>query len=204
MSIGVAGESRSVLERTLFARKLPVTSSIFLRPMHPKTAIRPDPQAIQRILALGWVAQLKIHGHRAQIHIPADESAEIIAFNRHGSRHKKALSPSIQKELRRVFAPKEGWNVIDTEWLKPEDKIYVFDIIKQEGKLLRHLAFPQRWKLLPRAYLSPHLSTLPLLTTQAECLKALASNAPHVEGLVFKAGTRAGFADSSILRCRKR
>jgi ATP-dependent DNA ligase len=176
--------------------------SLFIRPIHPKTEIRPTPEAIRKVLAAGWVGQLKIHGHRAQIHIPADPKEEILAYNRQGQLHKKEIPSSIQTELRRVFAPASAWNVIDSEWLKPEDKIYVFDFLKKEGESLHRLNFQDRWKLLPRAYLSPHLQTLPVLTTLAQCLEALGRPEETIEGLVFKSPSP-GFEDSSIVRCRR-
>ena len=86
-------------QETLFTRKVHLRPSLFMRPMHPKTEIRPTSEAIQKILAAGWVAQLKIHGHRAQIHIPSDSSEELIAYNRQGQVHKKALPPLMASEL---------------------------------------------------------------------------------------------------------
>jgi hypothetical protein len=176
--------------------------SKFIRPMHPKSEIKADAPSVHKVLAAGWVGQMKVHGHRAQIHIPADASKRIVVFNRQGNEHKKALSEKILRELRRLFSPAKGWNVIDAEWLKDEEKIFVFDIIKHEGVLLQRLSFPERWKLLPRAYISPVFSTLPLLDTPEKCLKLLNRPPEHCEGLVFKSLSRRGFADSSIVRCR--
>lgn len=172
--------------------------------MHPKTEIRPDSGAIDRVLKAGWVGQLKIHGHRAQIHVPASADEAVIVYARAGHQHKKALTPSMEKEIRRLFTPELGWNVLDAEWLKPEEKIFVFDYLKKDGKLLRGLTYPERWAMLPRAYLSPHLQTLPLLKTLSKCLEALESREEHVEGLVFKSLNSTGFSDTSILRCRRR
>lgn len=193
-----------VYSQTIFTRRVTLSSpSPFIRAMHPKSAIRPQPEAIQRILAKGWVGQLKIHGHRAQIHIPAEENKPLIAYTRQGRRHKLALAPKIASELRRVFGPDKGWNVLDTEWLKPAEKIFVFDILKKDGEILRRLSFPDRYALLRRDYLSPHLVTLPLISDFAGCQKALAKTEDYVEGLVFRSTTRPGFADTSIIRCRK-
>lgn len=178
--------------------------SPFIRPMHPKTGIRPVPEAISRILDSGWVAQLKIHGHRAQIHVPADRDEPIWVFNRHGAQHKKLMPEPMVAEIRRVFTPTTGWNVVDAEWIKGEDKLYVFDFLKRDGELLRKMPFPQRWQLLPRLYLSPHIQTLPLIRDLKGCLEALDERQPHIEGLVFKSLTSPGFADTSIIRCRRR
>ena len=191
-----------IFEETILTRKVPLRSSLFLRPMHPKTEIRPRVDAIQRVLDAGWVGQLKIHGHRAQIHISADPQEPVTLYNRQGQVHKKDISPLMLSELRRVFGPTSGWNVLDGEWLKPEERIYVFDFIKQENLLLNRLNFQERWHKLPRAYLSPCLQTLPYLTTLAQCLEALALPSENIEGLVFKSLTP-GFEDTSIIRCRK-
>jgi len=191
-----------VFQPTLFTRRSPLHASIFIRPAHPKTEIRPTPEAIRKILEAGWQGQLKIHGHRAQIHIPADPEEEILAYNRHGQLHKKKIPETFLSELRRLFAPAQQWNVIDAEWMKNEDKLYVFDFLKQEGELLHRLNFMARWKLLPRAYLSPVFQTLGVLTTLDQCLQALKRPEPFIEGLVFKSSAQ-GFEDSSIIRCRR-
>lgn len=180
-----------------------VSTSAFIRPMHPKTEIRPDRAAIKRVLDMGWAGQLKIHGHRAQLHVPADAAQPVRAYNRHGQLHKKTLPKPVEAELRRLFAPKSGWSVLDAEWLKGEDKIFVFDYVKREGELLSSLGYLARWELLPRVYASPCIETLGLLRTVDKCLEALASTDPHVEGLVFKALETPGFADTSIVRCRR-
>jgi len=171
--------------------------------MHPKTEIRPERDAIRKVLDAGWVGQLKIHGHRAQIHIPADGADDTIAYNRQGKIHQKLLPDEIVVELRRLFAPREEWTVLDAEWLKPEGKLFVFDLIKKDGKLLNRLSYAERYKLLPRDFISPHVQILPLLTTVDRCMEAFEKERPHVEGLVFKSMTTAGFGDTSIVRCRR-
>lgn len=202
---GRGASPTSFFTETIFTRRISVaiSPSPFIKAMHPKAAIRPEPTAITRILAANWVGQLKIHGHRAQIHIPANVAEPVIAYNRHGKKHKKALPQAVEKELRRIFSPDSGWNVIDTEWLKGEDKIYVFDFLKRDGELLRRLTFPDRWKSLPRDFISPFVSVLPLIRDLPGCLKALQSTDPNVEGLVFKSMGTPGFSDTSIVRCRK-
>lgn len=194
----------SVFARTIFTRRSVVPMPLFIRAMHPKTAVLPEPAAIRRILAAGWVGQLKIHGHRAQLHVPSIQGEPIIAYTRQGKRHGKALPSAVEKELRRIFTPAKGWNVLDAEWVKSDDRLYVFDLLKEDGTLLRSLAYPDRWKRLPRHFISPHVTILPLLKTLPACLEALASPDPRVEGLVFKSSTSPGFSDTSIVRCRKR
>lgn len=195
-----------VFEETIFTRKAHLRPSLFMRPMHPKTEIKPTSEAIQKILDLGWVGQLKIHGHRAQIHISSDPNEEIIAYNRQGRTHKKVIPTLMVSELRRLFTPAQGWNVIDTEWLKDkpdmEDRIYVFDFLKKENQSLGRLNFQERWKMLPRAYLSPVMQTLPILGTLQQCLTALEKPDVYIEGLIFKSPSP-GFEDTSIIRCRR-
>ncbi len=172
--------------------------------MHPKTEILPERAVVEKILRAGWVGQLKIHGHRAQIHLSADPEESSLAYNRQGKLHKKLLPEKILVELKRVFSLEEDWTVLDTEWIKPENKLYVFDILKMNGKALRRLSYLERYQLLPKDYISPHIQTLPLLSTVEKCMAALEREEDFIEGLVFKSPASKGFSDSSIVRCRKR
>lgn len=175
-------------------------SSIYIPAMHPKTEIAPTRASVEKTLKAGWIGQTKIHGHRAQIHLSATDA---IVYNRQGRPHAKALSPEIVTELRRLLPPFEGYTVFDAEWLKPEKKIFLFDLLKRDGQLLNRMTYRERHALLPRAYISKHVQTLPLLTTLERCMDVLSDPDPLVEGLVFKAD-RKGFEDTSIVRCRKR
>lgn len=177
--------------------------SIFIHAMHPKTEIKPHPSTLQKILDAGWVGQLKIHGHRAQIHISADPLVEPYAYNRQGRIHKKLLPKPVISELRRLFTPERQWNVIDAEWLKDTDKLFVFDLLKLNGDTLVRLNYAERWNLLPRAFISPSISILPVFTSLNQCLEALQNPEPYIEGLVFKSQSSPGFEDTSIVRCRK-
>lgn len=185
-------------------RQIKLEESKFITSMHPKTEILPNPDSIKRILKSSWWGQIKIHGHRAQIHIPENEQKSILVYTRKGGFHKKSLGPAISKELFRLFKPKEGWSVIDSEWLKPKNKIFVFDLLKHNGKLLTDYTYEERWSLLPQVYKSEYIETLPVYRSVEACLKALDSEIPHVEGLVFKSYKTPGFQDTSIIRCRKR
>lgn len=181
-----------------------MTESAFIKAMHPKTEISPTLPAVTKILAAGWAGQMKIHGHRAQIHISSDPNQDVLAYNRQGQLHKMLLPEKIAKELRRILNPTEGWTVIDSEWIKPKNKLFIFDILKSNDELLRKLTYGERYKLLPRSYISPHIKTLPLITTPEKCMEVLASDEDYIEGLVFKSLTTRGFEDTSIVRCRKR
>lgn len=176
--------------------------SFYIRAPHPKTEIRPDLASVSRILDAGWLAQLKIHGHRAQVHIHESDLQPVLVYNRHGQQHKKVLPDAVEAELRRVFLPARGWNVLDAEWIKDVDKIYIFDFLKQDNQSLRGLNFESRWKRLPRNFISPSLQILPLLRDATECMAALARPEEWIEGVVFKSASP-GFEDTSIIRCRK-
>jgi ATP-dependent DNA ligase len=175
-----------------------------IRPIHPKTEIAPTRDAIQRILERGWWGQVKIHGHRAQIHIPSDEPEGIVVYNRQGQPHRKVLPQDVASEVLRIFRPQSGWNVIDAEWLKSEDRLFVFDFLKREDQLLDAATYGERYDMLPRVYKSQKILTLPPLKSLDACLSVLADPAPHVEGLIFRSPVTRGFIDSGIVRCRKR
>ena len=181
-----------------------MTTSRFIRAMHPKTDIKPDRADVAKVLKAGWWGQLKIHGHRAQIHVPSDPHADVEAYNREGQRHAKALPPSVVAEIRRLFQPRLGWTVIDCEWLKGSDRVFVFDLLRDGGELLEDHTYAERYERLPRVYSSAHVETLGLLKTLPSCLEALESPVLHVEGLVFRAPFIRGFIDSAIVRCRRR
>lgn len=174
--------------------------------MHPKTEIRPDRAAIKRVLDHGWAGQLKIHGHRAQIHLSPDPAQPSQVYNRQGALHAKPLPPALAAELQRIFGPRPdapGWTVLDAEWLKGDDRVFVFDLLRREGRLLEPLTYAERWELLPRVYASEMVETLPLLRSVDRCLEALARPEPWIEGLVFRALSTPGFSDTSIVRCRR-
>lgn len=194
-----------IFNPTLLSGRRIVALSKFIRPIHPKTEILPNAQTIGRLLRSGWVGQLKIHGHRVQIHLPDDPAIPPIFYTRHGGLHKLKPSKAMVSEIFRVFGPVKGkgWTVIDGEWLKPKKKIFVFDLLKKEGELLHKLTYEQRFALLPKRYLSPHLQSLPLLKSLESCLEGLEDSNPIIEGLVFRALKTPGFKDTSIVRCRK-
>jgi len=58
--------------------------------------------------------------------------------------------------------------------------------------------------MLPQVYRSDCVETLPLYRTVERCLEALARPEPWIEGLVFKALSTPGFADTSVIRCRRK
>jgi ATP-dependent DNA ligase len=192
-----------VFERTIFTRAIAVKDSAFIAAPHPKTIVAPTRPAMQKVLDAGWWGQMKIHGHRAQIHIAADESLPPIAYTRQGRPHTVPLPKEFLSELRRLLAPKNGYSAVDAEWLKPAGKLYLFDYLKHNGQVLSAYTYAERYQLLPRVYRSSCIETLPILRSAEECLEVLARSEPWVEGLVFKSPTTVGFRDSAIVRCRK-
>lgn len=205
------GALPGIFDETIFSspsfgpnlRKRREVESSFIRPMHPKTEIRPKREAIEKILNLGWVGQLKVHGHRAQIHLSSDPHRDPIVYNRQGKPHQKSLTPAMVAELRRIFMPQSGWTVLDAEWLKSQEKIFVFDLLRSEGKTLNQMTYQDRYPLIPRAYISPHFLTLPLLETLEKCIDALQSSESWIEGIVLKSISTPGFEDTSVIRCLK-
>ena len=192
-----------IFDETIFTMKTPKKASVFIKAMHPKTEISPSPTAIEKILKAGWAGQMKVHGHRAQIHLSADPAIIPVAYNRQGKPHKKLLPDEIIQELRRILKLKSDWTVIDAEWLKNENKLFLFDILKLDGKILRALNYAERWKLLPKLFISPNVQVLNLITTVPKCLELLQSKEEYIEGLVFRSINTKGFSDTSIIRCRK-
>ncbi len=193
-----------IFEATILSGRRVTKGPKHIRPIHPKTEIAPNRGAIEQILSLGWWGQTKIHGHRAQVHIPSDPQQELVFFNRMGQRHSKVLASDVSDELSRIFRPKSGWNVIDAEWLKSEDRFFVFDLLKREDKILDSLSYGERYALLPRVYVSPKIVTLPPLKTIDQCMAVLADPSAHIEGLIFRSVATTGFLDNGIVRCRKR
>lgn len=190
-----------LFEPTIFSGLSTLFASHYIRAMHPKSAIPPTRTAVKKVLDAGWWGQTKIDGHRAQLHIPCDPQEDILVYTRQGQLHKKLLPAPLIKELQRLFTPQDGWNVIDAEWYKGTDQLYVFDMLKFNGKLLDTYPFAERYALLPRVYSSPCIETLPLIKSLEQCMEILETRDERVEGLVFKSPHTEGFADTGVVRC---
>ena len=193
-----------VFEPFFFTREIKLSLSPFIKAMHPKSEIKAHKDAIERILQQGWWGQPKIHGHRAQIHLASDTQPDVLVYTRKGGLHKKPMPAAMANELYRLLGPQKGYTVLDAEWVKKTDKLYLFDILKREGQLLQGYTYAERYAILPQVYKSELIETLPVIKTAAKCLKLLASNDPMIEGLVFKSSTSKGFSDTSVIRCRKK
>lgn len=191
-----------ISDDTIFTRQRPLLPTRYMKAPHPKTSIKPDLVAIQRILDSGWVAQFKVHGHRAQIHIHANPQQASYVFNRQGKLHKKSLSKTLEDEIRRILQPKSDWTVLDCEWLKGDDKLFLFDILRQNGEALHHMTYEDRYERLPRIYRSPHIETLGIWKQASHGFEAIETAPAYIEGFVLKAFHTKGFSDTSVIRCR--
>jgi hypothetical protein len=176
--------------------------SLFIRPVQARGEISIDAAKIRVLLESGWVGQIKTRGHYAQIHIPSSSGSEVVAYTRSGERHKKLLPQSLEGELRMRFAPASGWTVIDCEWIKTQNRLYVFDCLKLAGKMLAKKTFGERHALLESASNGLSIVLLPMLASVEECLSALETHNEAYEGLLFHKADVAGFDDSHLLRAR--
>lgn len=178
----------------------------FIPAQHPKASLAPDRATVARMIAMGYTAQRKVNGARAQVHVSAE--GEVVAFTRQGTRHTEAFPPQLKAYLAERYAPEAGWNVYDAEWQRQEDdrrgKLYLFDLIVLNNKPLDSATFEERHEILAgRFVLGPMLGLLPVLTTVAACMAVLEDPSPFTEGLVFRTPKCSGFHNSSLLRCRK-
>ena len=192
-----------LFSKTILSRSVELKPSLFIKSMHPKTQIRPDRASVAKVLALGWWGQKKVHGHRAQIHLGPKAEEQVLAYTRKGLLHTRPLPMGIVNELYRLFSPEDSWIAIDCEWVKPEEKLYLFDVLKWGGRTLSHLTYSERYELLPKVFKSESIETLPIYKTLSSCMSVLEGSCERVEGLVFKAPDTKGFFDTSIVRCRK-
>lgn len=179
------------------------SQSRYIKGPHPKASIPPKSEIIKEFLSLGWIFQQKINGRRIQIHIPRCPIKEIICYTRQGSLHTIPLSSNIQDVIRAYYAPKQGeWNVLEGEFVPQLDKVFLFDVLVHEDKLLTHLNFKSRHSLLKRAFISPYLSILKTFTSIKDAVRILAGKEDWIEGIIFKSDS-IGFDDRSVVRCRK-
>ena len=75
-----------------------------------------------------------------------------------GQELRQGLEEAMVAELRRVFTPSIDWNVIDAEWLKPEEKLYVFDLLKRDGETFQTMEvteFKVLDKVAPETFSEP-------------------------------------------------
>ena len=170
----------------------------FLRPQHPKGMLAPRLDAVERMIAAGLYGQRKVHGHRAQIHIEPD--GNVVAFTRQGHLHTSALPEKVVAFL--ATCADSAPIVLDGEWQKHEGRIYLFDVLATQGRVLDREGHADRFARIA-VFESPWTPALPCLRTAADCWAILTDSDPMTEGLVFRNPATPGFADTAIVRCRK-
>jgi ATP-dependent DNA ligase len=174
----------------------------FIPPQHPKAGISCNRESIEKIIKLGWIAQKKIDGARAQIHI--SHMGDIVAFTRKGTRHTVTMQPEIILFLLEHYRPEKDWNVIDCEWLRYKGKLFIFDVLKWNGESLSGLTYLERYNMLfEKPVITKHCQILSMIKTFKKCMSTLEKE-PELEGLVFKAITTRGWPNTAIIRCRQK
>lgn len=171
----------------------------FVRVYHPKKSIKPQRDAIARILTSGWCAQPKADGHQAQVHI---DEEDVVAWTRHGSKHTVPLPAEIKVELRRLFPV---GTVVLGEWLKGEQRLCVFDLVAFAGEKLDREGFEARHErvrsIFTRFMGMQHVTFLDRTNDPETAWMWLQNEA--FEGIVLRSCNTPGFADTSIVRCRR-
>lgn len=173
-------------------------TSHYCKGPHPKKTLKPESGAIEPYLDKGWVWQKKINGRRLQIVILP--TGELEFWTRSGTPHTWKVPEEIVKAFQQLYMPTKGWNTIEGEWVK--GKVYLFDILVLEGKLLSNLCYTERHKILNKPFIFPFLSVLPYSTSLKEAIKTLKCTDPMIEGVVLKS-PYPGLGDHNIVRCRR-
>jgi ATP-dependent DNA ligase len=172
----------------------------YIRAAHPTSSISPKADAITRIMASGWVAQAKVNGRRAQIHVSPD--GKLKAYTRQGTLHTMALPLDTKQALVELLRSDAGDRVADAEWHTQTGRVFLFDLLADKGEVLSGLTYSQRNALLPLRTEGP-VDVLPYLTLcDAVAMASGAFDAKFIEGIVLKSPSSRGFADTTVIRCR--
>ena len=175
----------------------------FLRAPRPKTSAEPTRQSIQLFLQRGWWAQPKMRGHSAQIHLQSDGFKA--AYTHNGAVPKTPVPKEVTDALHVLFPSLEGPTIVLADWAKSRNTLFLFDVLKINGRRLTSEDYSTRYSHLPRFTGSKHFVTLPVLTTVIAAHKALMESydSDHIEGLLFRAPHHKGLEDMALVRCRK-
>lgn len=174
----------------------------FISCQHPNHAIAPERSAIERVLNMRWIGQAKMNGHRLQIHI--SPKAEITAYTRHGRIHTQKLSNELKFSFQQ-YADPDGYLCLEGEWIKSENQVYLFDILRHKSDTLLFQTYAERHKLLKSIFqISPYIKFLKTYKKVDDCLRILEADEKNVEGLVFKSFDTKGWPDTAIVRCLKK
>lgn len=168
-----------------------------------KGNLAPSIEGFRRVMNSGWIGQDKMLGMRLQLHV--DAKSQITNFTKKGTLHTRILSDELD-EATKTLTPKQGTNVYDCEWVQPLNQIFLFDLLAFEDDILKHLTYPERYKMLTeRIEVTGPLSILGIMTSPEECLNRIMTSDHYVEGLVFKSNTTKGWSSKhSMIRCRKK
>lgn len=180
-----------------------IMPSAFVRGPHPTASLPPEAALIKKFLTRGWIAQKKMNGARIQIHVPANPALPLVYYTRQGTVHTKAMNLDMEALLRTLLAPAENWNIVEGEWIRATGRIFLFDTLMDSGRVLSREPYIDRYRRLPRDFISPTLKVLSIIRTTAEALKVLLGDDVLVEGLVLKAEKSPSLDDDTIVRCRK-
>jgi ATP-dependent DNA ligase len=177
--------------------------SSYIKTQHPIGTILPTNQnVILWMTEKKWIAQAKINGRKAQIHI---SNNNVIFYTRQGNLHSAHISQELKDSIIKWFSS-EKETVIEAEFIPQQQKIFVFDLVVDNGELLRNITYPERHELLTKNkpdILGKNIQILPILSSVISAQKLLLENNPIIEGLVFKSQIGIGFSDNFIIRCRK-
>jgi ATP-dependent DNA ligase len=178
-------------------------TAMFIEPQHPKGELPPKKEDISNLIRWGWWGQKKVNGYRCQIHISSE--GEVKYFTRQGTAHTRTIPETIKEQLTRHLTPSHGYNVLDAEWQRQQEKIYLFDVLKLEDKLLDRQTFEERHQILRKDlfFIEPNINFLPVYKSVHQCMQVLAKNEDWIEGLVFKLPGNKGWKNDAIIRCRK-
>ena len=178
------------------------TKPMFIDPQHPKAETPPNEEDIADLIRWGWWGQKKVDGYRCQIHITA--KGEITYYTRQGNIHTRAVPAILTEQLLRHLKPAVGVSVFESEWQRQQEKIYLFDVLKLEDKLLEKKNFAERHQILRKDlfFIEPNIEFLPIYKSVRQCMQILKKDEEWIEGLVFKLPHNPGWQNDAIQRCR--
>lgn len=181
------------------AKKVPM----FIEPQHPKGELPATQESVEKYIRWGWWGQKKINGYRCQIHIC--NKGKVSYFTRQGSLHTRKVPEILTEQLVRHLTPEKGFNVLDAEWQRQQESIYLFDVLQLEGQLLSALTYAERYQKLRKElfFIEPNIKFLPVYKSVRQCMQVLNKDEEWVEGLVFKLPHNRGWKNDAIQRCRK-
>ena len=194
------------LERIREINRLKKRQPMFITAQHPGSGSRlaPNDETIRKVIGYGWWGQKKINGDSWQCHISS--KGELVCYTRHGTKHTKKLHTAIHDDIVEHFRPSQGFTVLVGEWQYTLKKVFLFDILKQEGESFSNLTYSERYKILrDNLFITPNVEFLPVYRTVKQCLQVLekAKGDKFLDGLVFKNANAQGWRNTSIVRCLK-